>query len=61
MTLKRSFQKVVSVIFNTCKVNILRIGVPDDFAAGGREGICPENAIAKPEERGQEAALGPQI
>ena len=37
------------------------IGVPDDVAAGGREVICPENAIAKPEERGQEAALGPQI
>ena len=28
---------------------------------GGREGICPENAIAKPEQWGREAALGPQI
>ena len=37
------------------------IGVPDDVAAGGREVICPENAITKPKERCQEAALGPQI
>ena len=37
------------------------IGVPDNVAAGGREGIFPENAIAKAEEKGREAALGPQI
>ena len=36
------------------------IGVPDDVAAGGREGICPENAIAKPKFRGWETALGPR-
>ena len=37
------------------------IGVPDDIEVGGLEGICPENETVKPEERGREAALGPQI
>ena len=37
------------------------IGALDDVVAGGQEGICPENAIVKPGERGREAALGFQI
>ena len=36
-------------VHNTRYEYLVGIGVPDDVAAGGREGICPENAVMKPE------------